>query len=236
MENSKGKSLLDYFEQNDHRLIDKWMHYFEIYERHFSAFRGIPTALLEFGVSHGGSLQMWKYFLGPQAKIYGVDRDPRCEDLYEEQITIFVGDQANRDTLRSIKAALPKFDIIIDDGGHTMTQQIVTFEEMFTHLNDNGIYLVEDLHTSYFRSHGGGYRNPGTFIEYSKRLIDQLNAWHSQEAGYVVDNFTRSAFGMHYYDSVLVIEKRSLTSPSRRLKGTPSFPLQPGEQALYSKG
>lgn len=109
------------------------MHYFEIYERHFSHLRNTPISMMEFGVLHGGSLQMWKHYFGPQAKIYGVDIDPRCASLAEENITILWGDQENRESLRSIKNTLPKFDIIIDDGGHTMMQKIITFEEMYGH-------------------------------------------------------------------------------------------------------
>lgn len=232
-----GSSLIDFFENHEHRLIHKWMHYFEIYDRHFSRFRGKSISLLEFGVLHGGSLQMWKYYFGGQAKIYGVDIDPRCASLAEENITILLGDQESKESLRGIKNSLPKFDIIIDDGGHTMMQQINTFEEMYEHLNDGGIYLCEDLHTSYWPGHfGGGFRNPGTFIEYSKRLIDQLNAWYSRDAGFSVDEFTRNAFSLHYYDSILVIEKRPMTTPIARMKGKPSFPLTPAEQSVYDKG
>ncbi|MBM3274343.1 MAG: class I SAM-dependent methyltransferase [Candidatus Sericytochromatia bacterium] len=236
METSTGSVLLDFFENHDHRLIHKWNHYFEIYERHFAAFRGKPVSLLEFGVSHGGSLQMWKYYLGPQAQIYGVDIEPRCATLMEENVTILIGDQENREWLRSLKRSLPTFDIIIDDGGHTMAQQITTFEEMYPQLNLGGVYLAEDLLTSYMPGYGGAYRHPGSFIEYTKNFIDQLHAWHSGDPSLFVDDFTLSAFALHYYDSVLVIEKRPMSQPDHRMKGMPSFPLNAAEQAVYSKG
>lgn len=220
-----GSSLIDFFENHEHRLIHKWNHYFEIYDRHFSKFRNKPLSLMEFGVSHGGSLQMWKHYFGPEAKIYGVDIDPRCASLGEENVTVFLGDQDDRESIRSIRDSLPKLDIIIDDGGHTMSQQINTFEEMFDHLKEGGIYLCEDLHTSYWSGWGGGARKPGSFVEYSKRLIDQLNAWYTQEAGFAVDAFTLNAFSLHYYDSILVIEKRRMKPPEHRMFGTPSFEL-----------
>ncbi|MFP4369831.1 MAG: hypothetical protein ACLFR2_09645 [Candidatus Kapaibacterium sp.] len=59
--------LEKYFRQNDARLIHKWNHYFDIYDRHFSKFRGKEIILLEIGVSHGGSLQMWKSYFGDKA-------------------------------------------------------------------------------------------------------------------------------------------------------------------------
>jgi hypothetical protein len=236
--NADGSSLIDFFENHDHRLIHKWMHYFEVYDRHFSRFRDQPISLIEFGVSHGGSLQMWKHYFGPQAQIYGVDIDPRCATLAEDRITILLGDQENRDSLRNINHILPKFDIIIDDGGHTMMQQTITLDEMYGHLKDGGIYVCEDLHTSYWPGHfGGGCGNPNTFIEYSKRLIDQLNAWHSKDERLAVNEFTHSAFGMHFYDSMLVIEKRPMVDPvGARMKGKPSFSLNAAEQAVFDQG
>jgi predicted O-methyltransferase YrrM len=212
------------------------MHYFEIYERHFAKFRNKPISLLEFGVLHGGSLQMWKYYFGPEAKIYGADINPRCAELAEENISILLADQESRDSLQNICKTLPPFDIIIDDGGHTMLQQTTTFEEMWGQLKEGGVYLVEDMLTSYWPAFGGGHKNPVNFVEYTKKLIDQLHAWHSAESSLVVDGFTRTAFAMHYYDSVLVIEKRAMQAPAVRMKGKPSFPLAPAEQAVYDRG
>lgn len=80
--------------------------------------------------------------------------------------------------------------------------------------------MCEDLHTSSWRRWGGGYRRRGSFIEYSKRFIDALNAWHSRQPGRLaVLEFTRSAYSLHYYDSVLVVEKRPMTAPTNERKG-----------------
>lgn len=236
MEHTKDNVLREYFENNKNRMMHKWMHYFEIYERHFSQFRGKDITLLEFGVLHGGSLQMWKSYFGPNSKIYGVDINQRCLMLAEDNITILLADQDNRESLRNLRNLVPECDIIIDDGGHTMTQQINTFEELYPHLKAGGVYLCEDLHTSYWPGFGGAYKQPNTFIEYSKNLIDQLNAWYSPAPPLQVNEFTRNAFAMHYYDSVLVIEKRNMNPPVARMKGVPSFPLTPAEQAVYDKG
>lgn len=237
METQTGNDLLKFFETDDHRMMHKWMHYFEIYERHLSQFRNREINMLEFGVLHGGSLQMWKQYFGPRARIYGANINPRCATLEEENIKILIADQDNRESLRNIKKTLPKFDIILDDGGHTMTQQINTFEELYEHLNMGGIYLCEDVLTSYWPSFGGGYKQSNTWIEYTKNLIDKLHAWHSPDQRTLgVDDFTRSTFGIHFYDSVVVIEKRPVPQPVARMKGKPSFPLTPAEQAVYDKG
>jgi len=236
MELNNGSVLLDFFENHPHRMIHKWMHYFEIYERHFAKFRGEPMSMLEFGVLHGGSLQMWKYYFGKQAQIYGADINPRCAELAEEQIEILLADQEDCESLRAICRRLPPLDIILDDGGHTMKQQVITFEETWNQLKLGGIYLCEDLHTSYWPAFGGGLRLPHTFVEYTKRLIDQLNAWYSQDARHQVEQYTRSIFAVHYYDSIVVIEKRAISQPYVRMKGTPSFPLEPAQQAVYDRG
>jgi hypothetical protein len=213
-----------YFEANTRRLIHKWMHYFEIYDRHFARFRGTDVHVLEFGVSQGGSLQMWKDYFGPKCRIYGADINPHCKQHEEDGIQIFIGDQEDRGFLRTVAASVPRIDILIDDGGHTMRQQIATFEELFGRIDENGVYLCEDNHTSYWKNFGGGYRQRNTFIEYSKNLIDRIHAWHSQTPALAVDAFTRSAHSMHYYDSILVIEKRPIAAPTHRKTGTHTIP------------
>ncbi|QMV40800.1 class I SAM-dependent methyltransferase [Cohnella cholangitidis] len=215
--------LQDYFVGNKGRLMKKWLHYFDIYERHFGRFVGQEVNLMEIGVFHGGSLQMWKHYFGDQATIYGLDVNPRVKSLEEDRIHILIGDQGNRKFWKGVKPSLPVFDIIIDDGGHTMDQQRITFEEMYPLLSPTGVYVVEDMHTSYWPRFGGGYERSDSFVEYSKRLIDKLNAWHSKDKRLTVDTFTESTWSMSYYDSVLVVEKRPIVRPSTISSGFPSW-------------
>lgn len=213
-----------YFKENNKRLIHKWIHYFEVYDRHFSRFRNKEIVVFEIGVFHGGSLQMWKNYFGPKAKIYGLDVNPRCKELEEDGIEIFIGSQSDRAFLRELKRKIPPIDILIDDGGHTMRQQIVSYEELFDHVKSDGVYLCEDLHTSYRLTYGGGHKRHGTFIEYSKNFIDFLNAFHSEQSSLKVNNFTRSVFSISYYDSILVVEKRKMEEPRSEMSGNRSFP------------
>jgi 23S rRNA U2552 (ribose-2'-O)-methylase RlmE/FtsJ len=207
--------LAEYFTRNNARLIHKWAHYFEIYHRHFHSFRGRQITLVEFGVYRGGSLQMWKHYFGAKARIIGVDIDPDCKEFEEPQIEIHIGDQANSDFLSQLRHAVGPIDILIDDGGHTMTQQITTFKEMFPTIRLGGIYLVEDLHTSYWQDYGGQLREPGTFIEFVKGLIDNLHAWHFRDKTELGGTYyTRHIKGMHLYDSVFVFDKAIVNPPS----------------------
>lgn len=216
--------LEKYFKNNNKNLIHKWDHYFEIYNRHFNKFRGKEVVLLEIGVSHGGSLQMWKEYFGENIRIIGIDIDPKCKKFEEKGIEIFIGSQEDINFLSNIKSKIPKVDILIDDGGHTMNQQIVTFKCLYDHVKDEGVYLCEDLHTSYWKSFGGGYKNNGSFIEFSKNFIDKINAWHSADKSELdVDIFTKTTDSLHFYDSVLVIEKKKRNAPKHHMTGKESL-------------
>lgn len=209
-----GKSDLEkYFNSNDKRLIHKWSHYFDIYERHFSRFRNKPIVILEIGVFHGGSLQMWKNYFGKKVRIIGVDINPNCTELEEEQIEIHIGSQTDKNFLQNLKSRITKVDILIDDGGHTMSQQKITYELLFDHVKDNGIYLCEDTHSSYMLEYGGGLKRRGTFIEYSKNFIDQLHAFHSRQTNFNSSKFTETVDSVHYYDSMAIMEKRQRPAP-----------------------
>jgi hypothetical protein len=128
---------------------------------------------------------------------------------------------------------LPPIDILIDDGGHTMEQQIRTYEALFPLIQPNGIYLCEDVCTSYWPEFGGGYRRNGSFIEYSKNFIDAIHAWHTREpARLAVSDFTRTVRSVHFYDSVVVVEKGPASAPVHKRVGKASFPdYQPPKPA-----
>src|SRR5271167_3513511 len=108
----KEFTLLDMFESHGGRQIDKWRHYFDVYERHLAKYRGQSPRVLELGVDHGGSLQLWKRYFGAKAEIIGIDTNP-LSGFEEPQIKVYLFDQTNPDI-----AKLGPFDIVIDDGSH----------------------------------------------------------------------------------------------------------------------
>jgi hypothetical protein len=205
--------LEKYFRENTGRQIHKWVHYFDIYHRHLQRFRGKRVVIVEFGVQFGGSLQMWRRYFGRRARIYGVDIDPRCKRSETRRTKIFIGDQEDRSFLESIVAETGPIDIVIEDGGHFPAQQIATFEVLYPHMTSDGVFLIEDVHTSYWKRYNGGVRQPGTFIEYAKGLIDDLNAYHSREPSLAVSDFTNTTKSMHVYDSVVVFERGPVEKP-----------------------
>ena len=213
--------LAEYFFNNPGRKISKWHHYFEIYHRHFAGFRGCSPVVIEIGVWNGGSLQMWHHYFGPGTRVIGIDVNPQALQFKDEMTEILIGDQADRRFLADIRKRVPHVDIVIDDGGHTMTQQITTFEELYSHVQPNGIYLCEDMHTSLWPEFGGGYGKPGTFLEYGKALVDRLYAWHSRDSAVLgIDQVTTATHSLHFYDSVLVVEKRPMERPLNYLSGS----------------
>ncbi len=200
--------------------MDKWSHYFDVYHRHFERFRGTGATLVEIGVFNGGSLGMWREYLGKGSTVVGVDINPECARYAEPGIDIVVGDQANRDFLRDLAARYSDISILIDDGGHHMHQQIATFEELYPRLRADGVYLCEDTHTSYHEHFGGGLRRDGTFVELSKSLVDRLNAWQIPQVGMAPDVFTRSTNSIHFYTSVIVIERQPRSAPQEKTYGS----------------
>jgi 23S rRNA U2552 (ribose-2'-O)-methylase RlmE/FtsJ len=210
---ARANPLAEYFLRNQGRLIHKWHHYFEIYHRHLARFRSRSPVLLEIGVFQGGSLKMWREYFGEGVKIVGVDIEPRCKQFEDDATTIMIGDQADPAFLAEIRSRFPRIDIIIDDGGHTMRQQITTLGELFPHLQPRGIYICEDVHTAYLEKWGGGLRREGTFVEFSKGLIDALHAWYFVPQGEELDVYTAGTYSLSFYDSMVVIEKRPIDVP-----------------------
>jgi SAM-dependent methyltransferase len=197
-------------------VANKWVQYFDVYYRYFAKYAGKEVHFLEVGVQSGGSIELWKAFFGPGLHYYGVDINPYTKPLFESQgpprIKVFVGSQSDRAFWQSqVLPNVPKLDIVLDDGGHTMEQQIVTFEEIYKHVKPEGIYVVEDCATSYNGGYGGGYRKPNTWIEYSKSLID--TALHADyfNNGINRTSVTESTMSIAYYDQMVVFEKGSHT-------------------------
>ena len=231
---SRSSPLRRYFEHNDGNLIDKWVHFFDIYERHFAPFRRTDVRLLEIGVSHGGSLQMWRSYLGRRATIVGVDIEPRVADLAGAGIDVHVGSQSDPAFLSGLVERYGGFDIVIDDGSHWFRDQSVSLDVLWPALSEGGVYLVEDVHRSYLPSYAGGRGVADTFIGSIKERIDDLHGyWIDGQAPIEADSrrvdesaincWTTTIGGIHVYDSVVVLDKRTRERPIRRMTGRPAF-------------
>lgn len=203
--------LRNIFENQITLVSDKWSQYFDVYEYYFSEYVNKSPVVVEVGVAGGGSIQMWEKYFGENAKIYGVDIDKRILDhkpYYKDTTKLFVGDQESPEFWDKFLSEVPEIDIFIDDGGHTMKQQIVTWEKVFPKMKKGGVYICEDVHTSYHEGglEGGGYKNPNSFIEYSKNLIDIIH-WNYRHPVPEITNNELDIYSMSFYDSMVVFIK-----------------------------
>lgn len=139
-------------DKESHGYLSYYQHWLQPYQ--FSA-----KKVLEIGLFNGNSQLMWQEFF-PNAEIYALDnlefkQSQEAFTQLSDQIHIKAADQANREDLKNaILKFGGDFDVIIDDGGHLMDQQQISLGYLFTYLNPNGIYIIEDLHTS-FMPHAG---------------------------------------------------------------------------------
>ena len=213
------------FKTNQGKPIFKWLHYFPIYEKHLSQWRNKTATVFEIGAFQGGSLQMWQRFFGPLATIVGIDIDPACRAHQEPGIHVRIGDQSDSVFLQSVVDEFGAPDIVLDDGSHMMEHVTKSFLFLYPKLSKNGIYLVEDMHTAYWEEYGGGASKPETFINLSKRFIDNLNADHSRGA-IAPDFITRHTFGISFYDSVVAFERGTVPLKCSQYTGMNQTPDQ----------
>lgn len=211
------KNLINIFNSTE-KPAYKWSTYFDIYERHLKKFVNKKPKILEIGINDGGSTDMWIEYFGDGTEIIAIDIDERCsKHFYHGNVKTIIGDQGCENFWNKLLEEHSGFDLILDDGGHTMIQQITTLKKTFPKLNNGGICLIEDTHTSYWKDWGGSFRDPSTFIEYSKQLIDQLSIQHFDKNLIDSDmqNIYENLYMICYYNSIVVLEKREklLSSP-----------------------
>lgn len=190
----------------------KWSRYLPVYELYVQRFTQ-PITLVEVGVQNGGSLEMWSKVLHTGSKIIGIDIDPKCANLTFDNpnIQVIIGDQSSTAFWDSFLQTTPIIDLFIEDGGHTMQQQITTLEAIIPHIATNGVYICEDTHTSYYRDFdNAGYLNSKSFISYTKRILDVLYKEHFEDRTPELTRLIEKYAGVSsisYYDSMVIFDK-----------------------------
>ncbi|MHA2374451.1 MAG: class I SAM-dependent methyltransferase [Candidatus Thorarchaeota archaeon] len=183
------KSLREIYEfqvRKDYRATDKGRgarSHLELYQTLFDSYRQTATKLFEIGVRHGGSIRMWENYF-PNATIYGLDiQEKAIRRLSGERIKGFQVDQSQTDQLEFFGKEQGPFDIGIDDGSHVWSHQILSFESLWPFIKPGGLYVVEDVLTSYDiwldnskSAQRIDYAQGGqSCIEYFKDLVDHIN-------------------------------------------------------------
>lgn len=210
--------LLKLFSSNKGLIVHKWHHYIPLYDRYFSQFKDRPVRFLEIGVAQGGSLELWRKFFGQDAIIYGIDIDPNCKKFDGLAGQVRIGSQTDKAFLESVIKEMGGIDVVLDDGSHHMERTPRSLEVLFPLLNQGGIYMIEDLHTSYWKGFGGGYRTKANFFSLLSSIIDDMHHWYHPydlEAEVISKNCT----GIHIHDSIVVLEKNIVHEPCHSYQG-----------------
>lgn len=169
--------------------------YHDMYERYLPALRNRRVKLLEIGGvgcsldrGPGPSYYTWlEYF--PYAELYFIEPPAaaECIDKWRDKLkgarAVVSGDAADAGFLEGFVASLSggakdeagfAFDVIIDGGGHTMAQQLISLQTLWRAVKPGGTYFVEDLETSYLEEYGGGRAAAGTMVQLLQSMTEDL--------------------------------------------------------------
>ena len=195
------------------------------YSDRFKRFQEVDGInVLEIGVQGGGGIWCWRKFFPKAHNIVGIDVDDATKQHENASQNVFVciGDQSDAGFLQRVHDAYGPFDIIIDDGGHHMHQHRASFDKLFPLLRDDGLYCIEDLHTSYWPAYGGGVDAPTSTINFFRGLVDALNyravrdpsmADHERVSseGYpdCLSHNERHLTSISFYESLIICHKKT---------------------------
>ena len=207
------KSFSEAYQAQSGKYVDKWASYLDAYGHFLDPIRDDISHVLEIGVQNGGSLDVWARYFPNVMHVVGCDIDPACRELEfsDPRISIVVGDASQKRTQKKVLAACPTFDLIIDDGSHLQDDVITAFWAYFPHLSYGGYMVIEDLHTSYWQSHGGGLSHSESSMQFLKLLVDVVNFEHWGIPGRRADALAGFSAGKSFVKEKTVAEVLSVT-------------------------
>jgi glycosyltransferase involved in cell wall biosynthesis len=248
------KTLQQLYASHTGKVSDKWSIYLTEYDRIFNEYRDKPVRLLEIGIQNGGSLEIWSKFFSSGQKFLGCDINPYCSRLsyVDPRINVVIGD-VNTDSVQSaILEESPTFDLIIDDGSHRSSDIVLSFVRYFPCLEDGGMFVVEDLHCSYWQEFEGALFDPFSSLTFFKRLSDVVNYEHwgvdkartdildgfFSKYGFNIEEETlQHIHSIEFINSMCVIRKsepKYNEIGGRYIAGTVEL-VEPGHSNLHSK-
>ena len=137
---SKTSSQSDKIKQHGYHRIHPWF---------IGHLKNVPVTLLEIGLKNNDSIELWKQYFN-DVEVYGIDIDPK---EYVSDAKLFKLDQSKQNELENFATIVNcKFDIIVDDGSHVPAHQLKTINTLWALLKPGGIYIIEDIETSYWGS------------------------------------------------------------------------------------
>jgi len=225
----KPKSITEIFQEtNTDKLYRHGYHRY--YETHLEPYRAVHgLRLLEIGTDSGISLGAWlKYFTDSaavQGLAYNVDVEKAhataCDLMPKEcaKLAIYNLDQSDKAALADMMAKNSEgWDIVIDDGSHYPGHQIISFQQLWPKLRPGGLYIVEDIETSYADfgnayqyplSAGIGKAPPYNAVEQFKRLADVVSRKHFGQPEFTVfGGVDKDVAEVDFADGIIFIHKK----------------------------
>ena len=181
--------------------------FIQLYEKYFTPLRDSKINILEIGVDNGDSLRIWREFFS-KANICGIDIDEKNFEIKDTDI--LQGDQSDLNFLKDLVKKYKKFDIIIDDGSHQAKHIITSFNYLFTYLNNNGLYVIEDLQTSYIPRFGGSRINlkkKKSSMNFVKSLTDSINYEKNNRPFFKKNKFDGLIKSINFHQNIVFINK-----------------------------
>lgn len=207
------------------------------YEKELVYYKTLDSIkLLEIGVSGGGSLWMWKKYF-PNATIHGIDNNqfPSAGDCRKwgdvnQNVFVHIGSQNDTNFLTSINEEHGPFDIIIDDGSHIMEHQQKSLFHLWPLLKDKGVYVIEDLHTSYFTLHNGKIIGElentsckSSTLSLLQSLPDKLHKQYLPNCKDKDNIFYNTLNSVNFYDSICFLSKNINRIPTKKINCSDDF-------------
>lgn len=204
--------------------------------------------ILEIGADTGLSLLLWSEYFSKTAKIhgvsYGVDEKASkhlvCQSNPDmcKNIEIFNGDQGDTNFLETLRQKY-KYDIIIDDGSHLPAHQIITLQKLFSALKPGGLYVIEDLETSYWDaphaslygygiSAGIGASPQVSAVEKLKQYIDVMMRYDMAHPKLSISHEDDKFFSITFGEGLAIIQKSTYDDENHH----PNIPTAP---VIHSK-
>ena len=202
---------------------DKIEHgYIEIYESYFEKIRDEKLKIFEIGIADGKSLLTWADYF-KNSTIIGIDIhkiNPIEKKLNKNNIEIHQGSQSDKSFIEELISKYKEFDIIIDDGSHLSKDVKKSFELLFPALKDNGLYIVEDMQTSYNHFFGGNpfdLKYSNSHMNFFKNLTDRLNYQEIANPFYIKNKYDGKITNISFYHNMVFVRKGNNNKPSREV-------------------
>ncbi len=186
--------------------------YIKIYESYFKKIRDENLKILEIGIADGKSLLTWSDYF-KNSIIVGIDiHKINIEEkkLDRNNIVVHQGSQSDKSFIEKLISKYNEFDIIIDDGSHLSKDVKKSFDLLFPSLKDDGLYIVEDMQTSYNHFFGGNpfdLKYSNSHMNFFKNLTDRLNYQEIANPFYIKNKYDGKITNISFYHNIVFLKK-----------------------------